>query len=219
MIPEQYILDKIYEYSLDRAKGDRLIARETYNEIVRYVKVYSERMSDVPLNRATPEYCLGEICFSTKKRLQHFKSWYSRLSLFLYDELPYAKSIPVPEVRYVIFDIIFCCFLYDDVKYARVHLNNTIRVPKSGEAARVFAEPIDIWARRVADDYWFTESDRDCKARNAEFDASECLEEEIFDLYTGHIADDGTGEFYKASVSDMSEFIGGVRIRDVWSMQ
>lgn len=218
MIPENWILDNIYEYAIDVKKGDRIAARDMYDDIVRYLRYYSKHMSDVPVHKSTPDYCLGEICFDSIERLSHFKIAYKGITSYLEEELPQAPDIPVGEIRFVTFDIIFCCFLYEDIRYARVHLNNTIRSPPTGEGFRVFTEPLDRWSRRVASEYWEKESDRDCRARNDQFDAGECLEDEMFDMYTGRIYNDGEGVFWKTSVKDTTEFIHGVRIRDAYSV-
>lgn len=206
--------DTIYKHLLAKYHGDHVAAINAHNDVMRYMKLYARDISEVSERKATPKYCVADICFDTVSRKRHFKSLYSGV----YRVLEIGEELPEPEyeIRFVTFDIIFCCFYGGDLKYSRLHLNNIVRVPEVGEGFFVFGEDINTWAMRVAKDYWSAESDRDCNARNYSLDAGLCYEDDITTVYTGRINNDGSGNFYKHGGVDISEFKDGIRIRDVY---
>ena len=211
------VSDVIYRYLLGKSHGDRVVALASHDEVMRYLRLYAKDISEVSESKAIPKYCVGDVCFDTVSRRKQFESVYSGVCNVLRE----GEELPKPEyeVRFVVFDVLFCCFYGGDLRYSRMHLNNRIRVPEVGMGFYVFDEDIDVWADRVTKAYWDAESDRDCKARNADLDAGMCFDDDITDLYTGHINNDGSGNFYKHSGVDISKFVEGIRIRKVYRIK
>lgn len=206
--------DTIYKHLLAKHYGDHVAAIDAHDEVMRYLRLYAKDISEVSERKATPDYCVSDICFDTISRMRQFRSLYP--DVFMVVEIGEELPEPEYEARFVVFDILFCCFYGNDLKYSRLHLNTRIRVPEIGRGFYVFDEDINTWADRVTREYWEAESSRDCAARNYALDAGLCYDGDTLDVYTGYIANDGSGNFYKNTGADLSGFVDGVRIRKVY---
>lgn len=210
MITER-VSQQIYDTLLSRYKGDRVKTMHGHEEIVKYLDTYSQHINDVPASKATNAYCIGETCFDTISRRNLTASIYPFITSVL------EEHVPTREVRVVLFDILFGCFLYGaDLKYSRIHLNNIYREPIEGY--KYFTNTPEVWAQAATSTHFSVESNRDCHARNIHLSGAALRdEEELGDTYTGDIDDGGMGTFYQTTVEDFASFIHGVRIRDVYA--
>lgn len=96
------IREAVIRYCESRYGRDRLAVRDCFEEMVRYLDLYSDDLDDVGVVRQGDKYCIGNISFDTIARRRLFDSLYPKFLDFL------SEKAVLKRVYTAVVDIVCC---------------------------------------------------------------------------------------------------------------